>query len=745
MTRIPTGEAVLVAGDARLPAPDANVLLAAMTWLDALLARAIEAADAAYGAGGTRDPFRGLHISGEDVARLLARDAGIPAFGSGGADPVADLATATSTVPRLTWLERSFDLSTFDLAVIIIALAPELDLRYERLYAYLQDDVTRRRPSVDVTLNLLCATTGDKLARREHFVSDAPLIRHGLVRFVGDPNHPDPPFLARALKLDEQVVRLLVSGADLDPRLASFCALEAPATSLDEAPFAANLQRILNSLAAEWRDTQRPVKLYFHGPSGAGQPQAARALARAAGTRLLFADLALTPVLNSEFETAIELLVREGWLLDAALFLDGVDTIARDDSTKYERLMSAVARSRIVTILAGSRPWVPPRGACGGSATGVVSVPFGVPEFEYRRDCWTAALQREGLDVEPEAVDHVADRYRLLPGQIEEAVRGLRNLAHLRGAAGEGEAPRSDLQRVGPPDLVASARLQTGHDLGSLARKVDARYTWSDIVLPPDAVAQLHEICQRVVYRRRVLDDWGFDRKLSFGKGISALFTGPSGTGKTMAAEILATELGLDLYKIDLSGVVSKWIGETEKNLDRIFTAAENANAILFFDEADALFGKRSEVRDSHDRYANVEISYLLQKMEEYEGIAILATNLRANLDEAFIRRLTFSVPFPFPDEESRRRIWAGIWPAATPLALEADAGVLAKQFKLNGGNIKNIALAAAAQAAADGGVVRMAHVLHATRREYQKMGKTLADGTIAAPGMERQIPGIRG
>ena len=219
----------------------------------------------------------------------------------------------------------------------------------------------------------------------------------------------------------------------------------------------------------------------------------------------------------------------------------------------------------------------------------------------------------------------------------------------------------------------------------------------------------------------------GFYHKLSLGKGVTALFAGPSGTGKTMAAEIIANELGLDLYKIDLSGVVSKYIGETEKNLDRIFAAAENANAILFFDEADALFGKRSEVRDSHDRYANIEISYLLQKMEEYEGIAILATNLRQNLDESFVRRLAFTVHFPFPDEDSRRRIWAGIWPARTPLAPETDMDRLARRFKLSGGNIKNVALAAAFLAAGDGNLVTMEHLIHATRREYQKMGKVLS------------------
>jgi SpoVK/Ycf46/Vps4 family AAA+-type ATPase len=195
-----------------------------------------------------------------------------------------------------------------------------------------------------------------------------------------------------------------------------------------------------------------------------------------------------------------------------------------------------------------------------------------------------------------------------------------------------------------------------------------------------------------------------------------------------MAAGILANELGLELYKIDLSQVVSKYIGETEKNLDSIFTGAENSNIILFFDEADALFGKRSEVRDSHDRYANIEISYLLQKMEDYEGVAILATNLRQNLDEAFVRRLAFSINFPFPDEADRRRIWSGIWPAGISFANNVDFDLLARQFKLSGGNIKNVALAAAFLAAADGGIVSMSHLLHAVRREFQKLGKVLTE-----------------
>ena len=269
---------------------------------------------------------------------------------------------------------------------------------------------------------------------------------------------------------------------------------------------------------------------------------------------------------------------------------------------------------------------------------------------------------------------------------------------------------------------------QSDPKLNTLARKVRPVHGWKDIVLPADALAQLTEMCQRVAQSYRVLGEWGFASKLSTGRGVNALFAGPSGTGKTMAAGILAQELGLELYKIDLSQVVSKYIGETEKNLDSIFTGAENSNIILFFDEADALFGKRSEVRDSHDRYANIEISYLLQKMEEYEGVAILATNLRQNLDEAFVRRLAFSINFPFPDEGDRRLIWSGIWPDGMSFANNVDFDLLARQFKLSGGNIKNVALAAAFLAAADGGIVNISHLLHAVRREFQKLGKVVTE-----------------
>ncbi|MCP5107165.1 MAG: ATP-binding protein, partial [bacterium] len=269
--------------------------------------------------------------------------------------------------------------------------------------------------------------------------------------------------------------------------------------------------------------------------------------------------------------------------------------------------------------------------------------------------------------------------------------------------------------------------------------------TWSDLVLPPDKMRQLNEMCNYVTYRQVVYNQWGFGRKISLGKGLNILFSGPSGTGKTMASGILANELKLDFYKIDLSCVVSKYIGETEKNLAGIFKEAQSANAVRFFDEADALFGKRSEVKDSHDRYANIEINYLLQKMEEHEGIVILATNFRKNIDDAFTRRMHFLLEFPFPDEEYRLAIWERIFPGETPKGKDIDYEFLARRFKISGGSIKNIALNAAFLAADNSRKINMDHIVRATRREFQKMGKLCSQSDFGkyysaiAPGIKER------
>jgi SpoVK/Ycf46/Vps4 family AAA+-type ATPase len=334
--------------------------------------------------------------------------------------------------------------------------------------------------------------------------------------------------------------------------------------------------------------------------------------------------------------------------------------------------------------------------------------------------------------VQEEDLRALAGRFRLTGGQIDDAARSARRLSQRRGT---GAATPTTAE------LDTACRLHSSQALNGLAEKMAVRHSWDDIVLSDDQSCQLREVCSAVRHRARVYDEWGFERRLSLGKGFNVLFAGPSGTGKSLAAEVVASELSLDLYRIDLSSVVSKYIGETEKNLARIFAAGELSNAILFFDEADALFGRRSEVRDAHDRYANIETSFLLQRIEEYEGVVVLATNLRKNMDEAFTRRMNATIEFPLPGAGDRYRIWAGIWPPELPRSKDLDHELLADRFELTGGSIRNIALTASFLAAGDGGLVTMAHVVRATRREYQKIGRVPAEGEFAGLDMRSSMP----
>jgi hypothetical protein len=549
--------------------------------------------------------------------------------------------------------------------------------------------------------------------RRWHFSPDAPLLRGGLIQL-----HGEPPLLGQTLALDGQIVRFLLGEESLDPSLAPFARILQPTVSLADLAIPPGVRAGLASLAARSRNGAGPLRLYLQSPDAPTRARVAEAIAAQLNQRLLIVDASLAVAGRADLGRLLPRVLREASFHLTLPLLDGIDGLGTDT---IRALLSAIAADRGGVLLGGNERW-PPAAVAAPRALGVLAVPVGAPDAVERRRAWTAGLASEGLDLAAEEQSILADRFRLTATQIAEATATAAALAHWRRSAGSRGAG-GDPDRVELEDLFAAARAQSGQDLSPLATRIEPRRSWQDLVLPDDTMVVLREIGGRVAHRHRVLADWGFDARLSLGKGTTALFAGPSGTGKTLAAEVLARELGLDLYRIDLAGVVSKYIGETEKNLDRIFTAAETANAILFFDEADALFGKRSEVRDSHDRYANLEIAYLLQKMEQYEGVAILATNLRANLDDAFLRRLAFVVHFPFPDETLRRRIWTGIWPPATPLAPDVDLDRLAREFKLTGGHIRNVALAAAYLAAETGGSVTVPHILHAIRRELQKLG----------------------
>ena len=691
-------------------------LLPALRYLDTTLARAVDRAQAAFNAGGAMDRFRGLYISDEHVERMLRQSPGESIF----AAPAGSLRDMLAPDARLTWLAEVFALDSFDISVVLLALAPEVDLRYERLYAYLHDDVTRRKPTVDLALSLFCALPHDRALARSHFTFDAPLLRRRVISLSPDTTSGGSSLLSHSIQLDEQIVSLLLGHDALDRRLDGCCRLSPTvATPACACGLPLRVLVALGEQVARARESLDALRVHLHGPEGSGRRSAARAIAAAAQAPLLSLDV--TRLLDSPGSAELAAIaVREAWLRGAVLTLEPWLPLEREGVVAVrDALERALAEHPIASIAIASAP---PAATRHGSAQQVLELAHPTPEL--RRDHWRRAVRAGGDRLDDATIDALAVQFRLTRSQIDHACAAARARAWRRATVDGTDS--SGLARPTREDWLAGARAQGGEELAELATRIRARASWSDIVLPADSMSQLRELCQRVALRDVVMREWGFERRLSRGRGINALFSGPSGTGKTMAAEIVASELGLDLFRIELAGIVSKYIGETEKNLDRIFACAERANGILLFDEADALFGKRSEVRDSHDRYANLEISYLLQKMEQFDGIAILATNLRGNLDEAFMRRLSFTVHFPVPDEESRLRIWSTIWPSEAPLAGTLDFEFLARQFALSGGNIKNIALGAAFFAAERGEVITMRDLMRASVREYQKLGKTL-------------------
>jgi hypothetical protein len=404
---------------------------------------------------------------------------------------------------------------------------------------------------------------------------------------------------------------------------------------------------------------------------------------------------ALSPADRSEL---LALLGREALLAGLALVVDTRTIQAPgEQASVVDELIANVAATLFIV---SAERWPTDRGVA------TVRVPG--PDRDEQRQLWHAALNGGAQRIESE-IDDIVQQFDLGGPAIADIVE---------------RAGRSGLPISGA-ELWSVCREQSGMVLDELACRLSPCFGWDDIVLPDDVRAQLRELAGQVQQRGRVYDRWGFGAQLARGRGITALFAGASGTGKTMAAEILAADLALDLYRVDLAGVVSKYIGETEKNLRRVFEAAEHSGAILFFDEADTLFGSRTEVRDSHDRYANLEVNYLLQRMEDYSGLAILATNRRSALDSAFLRRLRFVIEFPFPNADDRRRIWERVFPAGAP----TDGLELAflSRFDLSGGNIKSIALNAAFLAAAQQVPIGMPIVMRAAAREYAKLSKPIS------------------
>jgi SpoVK/Ycf46/Vps4 family AAA+-type ATPase len=689
--------------------------------LDLLLARAVREFRLRRAGGGT-GPFPGLVISDEEIDHLICETPLIPDEFWSKTDRLATLlraqiherSVATQSrgiFLRLPHLITVFDLDAFEADLLVLALLPHYSRRYQRLYAFLQDDLGNVHPTVELALQLFCVTDAERIDARGYFAKRGSLFNNQLLEPLHEGESPPSTLLNCPLLLDRRIADFLFGSdrlnANLETTPQAFRWVQ-PRRGRSDLLLADSVRNLMDRVVAI-SSPSRSSRCLLHGPDGAGKKTFAEVVCAETGQRLLVVNLAFADPSNPSFRVLLQSAFREARLYSAAIYLDSWHRITQSDDEHALQVAEELIAAFPGHVFLGSRTaWRTRR------APDILSVEVPLPDEDLRRRMWEARLREDPGAVDCDAL-HLAGAFRFTPGQIDAAMTRAESIRLLRAG---------DDSQLTMSDLLTGCRAQSSIDLVSFARKLEPKRGWPDLILPKDTTAQLHEFCQQVRHRACVFDSWGFGRKLTLAKGFIALFSGPSGTGKTLSAEVLANDLGLDLYRVDLSCVVSKYIGETEKNLSRVFDDAQMSNAILFFDEADALFGKRSEVKDAHDRYANIEINYLLQRVEEYEGIVILASNLSNNIDSAFIRRMRFCIELPFPDEAHRRRIWRGVFPSQTPIADDIDFDFLARKFKLAGGNIQNVALAAAFSAADNGGRIAMEHLVLALKREYQKLGR---------------------
>ena len=614
----------------------------------------------------------GVNVSGLDVAGL----------DMAGPDGAGEQAIAPDC--RLAQLVDMFRLSPFERDLLLWCAGVELESGFAPAFAAAHGDPHRAAPTFGLALATLDGAHWDALA------PGGPLRRWRLVELGAGTG-----LVSRPLYVDERVLHFLAGVDCLDQRLDGVLVPVPGGGPLppSQAAVADDVVALLDRLGP-------PVVLLIDGAASATRSRVAAHVAAAVGRLLLELPATLLPAPGPESASLAQLVEREVALLGGLLL------VGYADGDDVRALRFFLDRLRCPALVGGvphlpGRP-VPPRRT--------------VPELtsDERRAAWRESLGARTSARLGDVVAEVADGYRLDAAAIEALGAEL-------AAAYPAGADAAALRRA--------CRERARSSLDDLATRVEPRVGWPDLVLPDAGIEALRDIARQVRHRGLVHREWGMAARTGRGLGVTALFTGDSGTGKTLAAEVLAAELDLDLYRIDLAAVVSKYIGETEKNLKRVFDAAEAGGAVLLFDEADAVFGKRSEVKDSHDRYANLEISYLLQRMEAYRGLAVLTTNLRSAVDRAFLRRIGFVVTFPFPDAAARTRIWRLMLPPSLPVE-GVDLARLAR-LQVSGGSIRNIALAAAFLAADRGGPVTMADLAAAARREYAKLEKPLTDTEI--------------
>ncbi len=626
------------------------------------------------------DPMRGLYVTDDDVDRLLTEE--------GREEPGGGPLARTGGV--LEQLAMRFDLSLLDIDLLLVAVAPDLEPRFERLYGYLHDDVTKRRATPGLALELLGLANHDAGARAR-LALDGPLVTAGLLEVEDDSR----PFLSRTLRVPDRVVRHLLGDDAPDSVVLDL---------LDETP-----PRVSGSEGIARSFEAGAWLVYLRERPGTAGRAAGSTAMTGLGLGALVVDLRR---MGDDAPAVARAVAREARLLGAGVVAGPIEVLA-DRSPAAVR---AFADLSCPTVLLGRVQWEP-----AWSTSVAVSLDAPSPSLDERARLWLQSANGDAAAIKNGATD----TFLLPPEAISRSMTAARVHAAAAGQPLEVE------------HVLAGARSQNAAGLERLARRIEPAIGWDSLVLPPAIRTQLDDLADRCRHREIVIDEWQMRPGGGRGRGVTALFAGDPGTGKTMAAEVIAGALGLDLYQVNLATVIDKYIGETEKNLERIFSEADGINGVILFDEADALFGKRSEVSDAHDRHANIEVAFLLQRMESFDGLAILSTNLRANLDEAFGRRLDAIIDFPMPDEALRELLWDRCLGTRLPRADDLDLGLCARSFELSGGSIRSIAVTVAYRSAATGRPVSMSDVMRATRLEYRKLGRLVHEAEFGEWSVE--------
>lgn len=616
-------------------------------------------------------------------------------------------ASLSGRVSPLGLLAAEHGLSKTAYKILLVVAAPMLWGQLARLYAILRNDVSRPLCDEMLITSVLGPQTAPYDIARE-LDADRPLLRHGILR-VGTGMRP---FAALTV---EPVVLQLLRGVYVPAAVRDVRVIDATVRFEDLHIPAAVKMQIAAAMATPPLVAPR---LVVRGRNASGRHTLLAALAAASGRRLGVIDAA--PLVRDLVGRSEELQqsIQRAHLLGLLPCIDGLETIASDDPVTRDRLRELFREHPGPLAIRLPRDVHPPLDP------GYIAIDLPPLSIGERLAAWNSALDAHGLSVR-DPLD-LATRYSAGPGAITRVCRSVAN-RHTNMVAHSGTSESTDDASM---QIEATLRQHIEVRLGATATRVERLATWSQVILPSDIQDSLTELIARFKHRRMVYESWHFDRVVTTSRGVVALFAGGPGTGKTMVAGAIANDLGVDLYRVDLSRIMSKWIGETEQNLAKLFDAAEDAHAIILFDEADSLFAKRTKVQTSVDRYANLEVNYLLQRLDSFEGIAILTTNFGSAIDRAFSRRLTVRITFPFPDEEMREKLWKAHLPKEVPTAGPIDFGALARRFKLSGGYIRNAALRAAFLAAEEHTPLTQEHLERAIRAEFREIGQ-LSDSSV--------------